>query len=140
MKDFVVDLIEDTNVDTGEARVGVVAYSDDADVIFSVKSFLDVLFVLVVFICFCVTTDGRVHRPSVDDGGCGGSGIRRRKNEHCAGVATGERNCSCCRSWKSRRLTCENTEIITYPHTEALYNVLHDLVCCRSTRYNSTLH
>ena len=53
-----MDLIEDTNVDTGEARVGVVAYSDDADVIFSVKSFLDVLFVLVVFICFCVTTDG----------------------------------------------------------------------------------
>ena len=37
VKDFVVDLIDDTNVDTGEARVGVVAYSDDADVIFMVR-------------------------------------------------------------------------------------------------------
>ena len=38
VKAFIVDLILDTNIDTGEARVGLLAYSDDVDVVFQVSS------------------------------------------------------------------------------------------------------
>ena len=48
VKAFAVDLVLDTNVHTGEARVGVIAYSDDAEVIFQVcQKLIQFLFTLV---------------------------------------------------------------------------------------------
>ena len=37
VKRFMSDIILDTNVDTGEAQVGLIAFSDEADIIFHVS-------------------------------------------------------------------------------------------------------